>query len=231
MNRPIPGDQQRHIRLTDLRDGHPRDRRYVPRHHLQPGRHPRAAVVRSWSDHTLGSARRKTPVLRHVPPPQYAELASFRPGALPARPVWISTTDETGGRPACYQPTNAYPGGALNAAIANELGKLIADFTGRGATKSRAFVHQEIVVCVLEDGATRAERNLVAAGKSDLVRIQRDALQRAMGPQLIAAVERLTRPHRPHVHERHGRGGWILDRGVSPRPGAAGHGRRRTGVD
>ena len=83
-------------------------------------------------------------------------------------------------------------GGALNAAIANELGKLIADFTGRGATKSRAFVHQEIVVCVLEDGATRAERNLVAAGKSDLVRIQRDALQRAMGPQLIAAVERLT---------------------------------------
>jgi uncharacterized protein YbcI len=80
----------------------------------------------------------------------------------------------------------------LNAAIANEVGKLIADFTGRGATKSRAFVQQDLVVCVLEDGATRAERNLVAAGKADLVRVQRDALQRAMGPQLIAAVERLT---------------------------------------
>src|SRR5579862_6644468 len=38
----------------------------------------------------------------------------------------------------------------------------------------------------------RAERNLAAAGKSDLVRIQRDALQRAMGSQLVAAVERLT---------------------------------------
>lgn len=83
-------------------------------------------------------------------------------------------------------------GGALNAAIANELGKLIADFTGRGATKSRAFVHQDLVVCVLEDGATRAEQNLVAAGKSDLVRVQRDALQRAIAPQLIAAIERLT---------------------------------------
>jgi uncharacterized protein YbcI len=83
-------------------------------------------------------------------------------------------------------------GGALNAALANELGKLIADFTGRGATKSRALVQQDIVVCVFEDGATRAERNLVAAGKSDLVRIQRDALQHAMGPQLVAAVERLT---------------------------------------
>ncbi|HEY1520231.1 MAG TPA: Na-translocating system protein MpsC family protein [Solirubrobacteraceae bacterium] len=88
--------------------------------------------------------------------------------------------------------TERLSGGALNAAIANEVGKLIADFTGRGATKSRAFVQQDLVVCVLEDGATRAERNLVAAGKADLVRVQRDALQRAMGPQLIAAVERLT---------------------------------------
>jgi uncharacterized protein YbcI len=88
--------------------------------------------------------------------------------------------------------TERLSGGALNAALANELGKLIADFTGRGATKSRAFIDQDVVVCVFEDGATRSERNLVAAGKSDLVRMQRDALQRAMGPQLIVAVERLT---------------------------------------
>ena len=83
-------------------------------------------------------------------------------------------------------------GGALNAALANELGKLIADFTGRGATRSRAIVHQDLVVLVLEDSATRAEQNLAAAGKAELVRFQRDALQRAMGPQLISAVERLT---------------------------------------
>jgi uncharacterized protein YbcI len=84
-------------------------------------------------------------------------------------------------------------GGALNAALANELGKLIADFTGRGAQRSRAFLHQDLVVCVLEDGATNAEKNLVAAGKAELVRQGRDALQHAMAPQLIAAVERLTR--------------------------------------
>jgi uncharacterized protein YbcI len=87
---------------------------------------------------------------------------------------------------------NRPTGGALNAALANELGKLIADFTGRGATRSRAFLHQDLVVCVLEDGATRAEANLVAAGRDDLVRLQRDALQRAMKPRLVAAVERLT---------------------------------------
>jgi uncharacterized protein YbcI len=83
-------------------------------------------------------------------------------------------------------------GGALNAALANEIGKLLADFTGRGATRSRAYVLQDLVVCVFEDGATRAEQSLVSAGKADLVRWQRDALQRAAGPQLIAAVERLT---------------------------------------
>jgi uncharacterized protein YbcI len=83
-------------------------------------------------------------------------------------------------------------GGQLNAALANEIGKLVADFTGRGATKSRAFVDQDIVVCLLEDGATKAEVNLVAAGKADLVRLQRDALQRAMEQQLTAIVERLT---------------------------------------
>jgi uncharacterized protein YbcI len=89
-------------------------------------------------------------------------------------------------------PPSELSGGALNAALANELGKLIADFTGRGAQRSRAFLQQDVVICVLEDGATNAENNLVAAGKADLVRVQRDALQQAMAPHLIAAVERLT---------------------------------------
>lgn len=82
--------------------------------------------------------------------------------------------------------------GPLNAALANEIGKLVADFTGRGAPRSRAFVDQDIVVCLLEDGATRAEANLVAAGNAELVRRGRDALQRAMEGQLVEVVERLT---------------------------------------
>jgi uncharacterized protein YbcI len=83
-------------------------------------------------------------------------------------------------------------GGRLNAALANEIGKLMADFTGRGATRSRAFLYQDMVVCLLENGATRAEANLIAAGRSELVRLQRDAIQRAMEAQLIELVERLT---------------------------------------
>lgn len=88
--------------------------------------------------------------------------------------------------------SNSLSSGQLGAAIANELGKMISDFVGRGATKSRAFIHDDLLVLLLEDGATRAEVNLVAAGRPELVREQRDVLQRAMEGQLVAAVERLT---------------------------------------
>ena len=87
---------------------------------------------------------------------------------------------------------NSLSTGQLGAAIANELGKMISDFVGRGATKSRAFIHQDVIVLLLEDGATRAEVNLVAAGRAELVRQQRDALQRAMEDDLVAAIQRLT---------------------------------------
>lgn len=83
-------------------------------------------------------------------------------------------------------------GGRLNAALANEIGKVIADFTGRGSTKSRAFIDQDVVVCLLEDGATKAEANLIAAGRHELVQMQRDALQHAMERRLRTSVEQLT---------------------------------------
>jgi uncharacterized protein YbcI len=83
-------------------------------------------------------------------------------------------------------------GGTLNAALANEIGRLAADAIGRGATRSRAFVSHDTVVCVLEDGATKSERTLIDAGNLELVRVQRDALQRAIEPRLVECVERLT---------------------------------------
>ena len=83
-------------------------------------------------------------------------------------------------------------GGTLNAALANEIGRLLADAIGRGATRSRAFVSNDTVVCVLEDGVTKAEKTLIEAGNVELVRMQRDALQRAIEPRLVDCVERLT---------------------------------------
>jgi uncharacterized protein YbcI len=126
-------------------------------------------------------------------------------------------------------PPSELSGGALNAALANELGKLIADFTGRGAQRSRAFLHQDMVICLLEDGASNAEKNLVAAGKADLVRLQRDAVQRVIAPQLIAAVERLThRTVRSFLSGTDDTGGssveaFVLEPEVAPAPAHAAH--------
>src|SRR3954452_24205121 len=82
--------------------------------------------------------------------------------------------------------------GELNAAIATAVVGIVAGFTGHGPTRSRAFVHGDVVVCLLEDCMTKAERSLVAAGSSELVGEQRDGFQRATGPDMVAAVERLT---------------------------------------
>jgi uncharacterized protein YbcI len=50
----------------------------------------------------------------------------------------------------------------------------------------------DVVGCLLENGATRGEQNIAAAGRADVVRLGRDILQRATEDQLVAAVERLT---------------------------------------
>src|SRR5437764_1425613 len=81
------------------------------------------------------------------------------------------------------------PAGPFAAAIANEISKLAAELTGREATKARAFVDPDVIVCQLEGAVTKAELDLVAAGEREFVREQRDALMRE---QLVAAVERLT---------------------------------------
>jgi hypothetical protein len=51
-----------------------------------------------------------------------------------------------------------------------------------------------VIVCLLENGATKGEQNIAAAGRADVVRLGRDILQRAsaMEDRLVAAVERLT---------------------------------------
>jgi uncharacterized protein YbcI len=69
---------------------------------------------------------------------------------------------------------------------------LLAEFTGRGATRSRAFVHDDVVVCLLEHSLTKTEQNLVSAGEPEVVRRLRDVFQSAMETELVEIVERLT---------------------------------------
>jgi uncharacterized protein YbcI len=89
-------------------------------------------------------------------------------------------------------PAERLVGGALNAAIARTIVRYHAEQLGRGPTKAQAFHRDNIIVIVLEDTMTRAERTLVASGGADAVRHTRRAFQDALGPYLRSAIERLT---------------------------------------
>ena len=70
--------------------------------------------------------------------------------------------------------------------------KIYADRVGRGPTKARAYADRDIIVCVMEDTMTRAERTLVDSGRSGTVKQVRDALQETMRDDLAMGIEALT---------------------------------------
>jgi uncharacterized protein YbcI len=94
--------------------------------------------------------------------------------------------------PAVPEPAERPVGGALNAAIARLVVRYHAEQLGRGPTKAQALHRDNIIVVVLEDTMTRAERTLVASGGAEAVLHTRRAFQDALGPYLRSAVERLT---------------------------------------
>ena len=78
------------------------------------------------------------------------------------------------------------------AAISNHVVHTISEYTGRGPTKARTTIDEDLVSVVLRDTLTKGERSLVADGKRQLVLDMRKAFQNTMGQELIDGVERLT---------------------------------------
>jgi uncharacterized protein YbcI len=89
--------------------------------------------------------------------------------------------------------TEALHGGRLNSAISSAVVSAFSEYLGRGPTRARTSIRDDVVLCVLEDNLTKAERSLVEGGREQLVLDTRRAFQNTMGPDLIAAVEELTR--------------------------------------
>jgi uncharacterized protein YbcI len=82
--------------------------------------------------------------------------------------------------------------GSLAASISSAVVHLFTEHTGRGPTRARTTIDGDLVVVVLQDGLTKAERALVRAGRDDVVLHLRRAFQDTMSVELIAVVERLT---------------------------------------
>jgi uncharacterized protein YbcI len=85
--------------------------------------------------------------------------------------------------------------GRLNQAIANAIVRSRKSFLGHGPTKAQAFYHDNVVVVLMEDTLTDAERRLADQGGRDAVLSMRLRYQQTMVPELVSAVERLTGCH------------------------------------
>ena len=82
--------------------------------------------------------------------------------------------------------------GPRAAAISNALVQLLHEYTGRGPTRARTTISDDLVVCVLADTLTKSERKLVDAGEQHLVLEERSAFQRMIREEAVGAVEGLT---------------------------------------
>jgi uncharacterized protein YbcI len=89
-------------------------------------------------------------------------------------------------------PGDRLAGGQLNAAISNALVRIQRDYLGRGPTKSRVSIRDDVVVALMEDTLTKAERSLVADGHGDEVLRTRRSFQQTMRADITAAIEELT---------------------------------------
>lgn len=102
----------------------------------------------------------------------------------PDRPAPQSLADPSG--------TSQGAGGELNAVIARSVVQIYRSVAGRGPTKAKAFFRDNVVVVVMYETQTRAERSLVANGQADAVRDLRRGLQTAVCTELVDMVEKLT---------------------------------------
>jgi uncharacterized protein YbcI len=82
--------------------------------------------------------------------------------------------------------------GELNAAIARAIVRLHRDYTGRGPTQAKAFFRDDVVVVVLREHWTRAERVVVTHSGVQAIREVRRQLHETMRDDLVRVVEELT---------------------------------------
>ena len=83
-------------------------------------------------------------------------------------------------------------GGELNAAVTREIIRIQSESHGRGPKKAFSFHNGNVLVTVLEDLLTPAERWLVSNDEGDAVLEMRRLCHKTMAPELKRSVEAMT---------------------------------------
>jgi uncharacterized protein YbcI len=88
--------------------------------------------------------------------------------------------------------TGAAANGPLAAEISRRMVRLLSEYTGRGPTRARTYVHSNLIVCLLADTLTKGERSLAHHGAEASVIETRRTYQQMMRDDATAMVEELT---------------------------------------
>ena len=81
---------------------------------------------------------------------------------------------------------------SVRSEISSGLVALLKEYYGRGPERTRTYVHDDLVVCLLRGGFTRVEQTLLAGGHGDDVIRQRMAFQEIMRDRFNRVVEEAT---------------------------------------
>ena len=92
--------------------------------------------------------------------------------------------------------------GTLSAEISNGVVGIMREYTGRGPTKARTTITDELVVVVMGETLLKAEKSLIEAGDPDTVMTTRRKFQAAMRDDFVSLVEEAARTTRCRVPER-----------------------------
>jgi uncharacterized protein YbcI len=84
------------------------------------------------------------------------------------------------------------PTGVIAAAISNGAVKIINEYTGRGPTRARTTIGPDVVVILLGETMTKAERTISGNGDAHFVLEMRRRFQNAMRDDLVGIVETAT---------------------------------------
>src|SRR3954449_4800850 len=82
--------------------------------------------------------------------------------------------------------------GEMRAAISNEIVRLQAEYYGKGPTRAKTYIVEDLVVVVLEESFTRAEKTLAERGERDAIQHIRRRFQQQMADSFISIVEQAT---------------------------------------
>jgi uncharacterized protein YbcI len=82
--------------------------------------------------------------------------------------------------------------GEVRATISKEIVRLQAEYYGKGPTRAKTYIVEDLVVVVLEESFTRAEKTLAERGEKDAIEHIRRRFQQQMADDFTSVVEQAT---------------------------------------